>query len=326
MALSSVTPTTKTVLDPGAGPLAKSNAGLMGVGAANPGQPVNPVGYKPQLLGQDGTYTQHANAFGYDATTGTASTYDPTMIDRTGTTYDPTTQTVQQNQLTSQQLNDLIAGNSKYIQQARQQGLESAAARGLMTSSIAAGNATNAAINAALPIAQGDAARYGSVADQNMGAQNTASQYNAGNTLSLNTNNAQFANQAAATNAAAKQQMEIENMQAANAAAAAKAAAQNAASQFNAASFNAQSAANQAAINQANEFNATSQNSAQQVNASLPIQREAQMTQVLSDIYSNPNLTAAQQQQAAANAKTVLQGLQQATNATFAAGVPQIFK
>jgi len=58
---------------------------------------------------------------------------------------------------TSNQLNSLVSQNSPYLQQARLQATQAANARGLGNSSIAAGNAQAAAIQAALPIATNDA-------------------------------------------------------------------------------------------------------------------------------------------------------------------------
>lgn len=303
-----------------------TTSGLMGAATAAKVPPIgaatyNPTGYSAQLAASQGY---------------TAATYDPTMVDRTGINYDPTTQAVDPNQLTSTQLNALTAGNSKYIQQARQAGLEQAAQSGLMASSIAAGNSTRAAIQAALPIAQQDAARFGSVADQNMAATNTAGQFNAGQTLSASTTDSNAANTADQFNAGETNQ-----------ASAFTANAANTASQFNANSTNQAAAYNANASNEAGQFNVGQINTvntdqqakqiqqdqfgrslnAQQSNAYFAQQfnREQQMSQVMTSIYENPNLTAEQQQTAALNAKVVLQGLQQATDATFAAGVPSVF-
>lgn len=288
-----------------------------------------------------------ASASGYNATTGSAATYDPTKVDRTGTTYNPTLQTVQGNQLVSNQLNDLTSSNSKYIQQARQQGTQQAARAGLMTSSIAAGASERAAVQAALPIAQADAARYGQVADANQNASNTASQFNANSNLTSATTDANAANAAGQYNAGQKNQMTQANMEATNRANEFSANAQNQTSQFNANSINQASATNAAALNNTSQFNAGQYNTSvlnqqqlqedqykfdrtvDQTQANQwfgsQFQREQTMGQILQSIYSNPNLTPAQQQQAADNAKTIFQGLWNATNATFASGVPSVF-
>lgn len=65
--------------------------------------------------------------------------------------------TLQNNELTSYNLNQLTDSNNPYIKQATQGAINQANSRGLLNSSIAAGNARGAAIQAALPIAQSDA-------------------------------------------------------------------------------------------------------------------------------------------------------------------------
>lgn len=75
--------------------------------------------------------------------------------------------TLTSNELTSNDLTGLLDSNSPYIQQARQQATNAANSRGSLNSSIAAGNAQGAAIQAGLPIAQADA-----TAAQNLQATN----------------------------------------------------------------------------------------------------------------------------------------------------------
>jgi len=77
-----------------------------------------------------------------------------------------------QQELVSGQLNGLLAGDSPYIQQARAQAAATAAGRGLLNSSIAAGAGQQAAIGAALPIAQGNAQEYANTAAANQMASN----------------------------------------------------------------------------------------------------------------------------------------------------------
>lgn len=323
-----------------------TTAGLMGAASTQVASAPN-TSFTPAQASTTYYNPATATATGYNAATGTAQTYDPTKVDRTGTTYDPTQQTVQGNQLVSNQLNDLTAGNSKYIQQARQQGTQQAARSGLMTSSIAAGSAERAAVSAALPIAQADAARYGQVADANQTASNTAKQFNAGQTLTSSVTDANATNTASQFNTGQKNQMTQANNDATNRASEFGANAQNTNSQFNANSINQAGAFNAGSANTNSQFNAGQTNSglmgqaqlaqqgyqfdrslnAQQSNQYFgsQYQREQQMSQVLTSIYNNPNLTPAQQQQAADNAKTIFQGLWNATNTTFAAGVPQVF-
>src|SRR6266404_8072965 len=73
------------------------------------------------------------------------------------------TQVVDPNALVGHQLQGLLATNSDYIQMARAQAAQQAASRGMLNSSMAAGAGQNAAISAALPIAQGNAQEYAQV-------------------------------------------------------------------------------------------------------------------------------------------------------------------
>ena len=77
-----------------------------------------------------------------------------------------------QQELVSGQLNGLLASDSPYITQARAQAAATAAGRGLLNSSIAAGAGQQAAIGAALPIAQGNAQEYANTAAANQMASN----------------------------------------------------------------------------------------------------------------------------------------------------------
>lgn len=86
-----------------------------------------------------------------------------------------TTRGVGQDELVEKRLNDLTASNSRYVQQARGGAMRAASGRGMMTSSMAAGNAEVGAIQAALPIASQDATTYGRTASENMAAQNADS-------------------------------------------------------------------------------------------------------------------------------------------------------
>lgn len=99
------------------------------------------------------------------------------------------TQTPSADQFTSNRLNDLISGNSRYIQNARNTAAASAAARGLGNSSYAAGNAELAAINAAMPIAQQDAQTSAQAALANQQALNQILQSNRQNATSVNVAN-----------------------------------------------------------------------------------------------------------------------------------------
>jgi hypothetical protein len=79
---------------------------------------------------------------------------------------------VDENQLVSEQLNDLLRSDSPYVQQARSRAANQAASRGLLNSSMAAGSGEAAAIAAGLPIATADANTYAQTAADNMNAEN----------------------------------------------------------------------------------------------------------------------------------------------------------
>lgn len=90
--------------------------------------------------------------------------------------------TVQDNELTSNNLNRITDQNGRYIRSARGRGAGYAQARGNLNSSLASANAEQAAIEAALPIASQDAAAYGAAANQNLdslGRQQIAAEGNA---------------------------------------------------------------------------------------------------------------------------------------------------
>lgn len=86
--------------------------------------------------------------------------------------FDPHTRDVGQQELVSSQMQQLLDSESPYMQQALLAGQRQAASRGLLSSSMAAGAAQAAAIQAALPIAAADAQTYSRVASENAAAIN----------------------------------------------------------------------------------------------------------------------------------------------------------
>lgn len=92
-----------------------------------------------------------------------------------GTVNKAYTRTPQQNELVEHRLTGLLSQNNPYISNARQRGVEQAAGRGLLNSSMAAGSAERAAIESALPIASQDASTFSTAAGQNMDALNQMS-------------------------------------------------------------------------------------------------------------------------------------------------------
>jgi hypothetical protein len=71
-----------------------------------------------------------------------------------------TTWTPDDNALVSKGLDKLLSSDSPYIQSARTRAAQYSNSRGLLNSSIGAGAGESAAIDASLPIAQGDSQTY----------------------------------------------------------------------------------------------------------------------------------------------------------------------
>jgi hypothetical protein len=122
------------------------------------------------------------------------------------------------------QLDAITNANSPYIQQAEQQGLLSAAGRGLENSSLGAGAAEGAAVAAAAPLAEQNAgaATQGQLQNSQLGTQ--ANEFNASQQNSNQQLNAQMQTQqtqfnasqqqaAASTNTAAQNAMTQQTMQ-----------------------------------------------------------------------------------------------------------------
>lgn len=89
------------------------------------------------------------------------------------------TQDVDKSTLASNQLNDITAQDSPLMQRARQEGILSAAKRGLQNSSIAAGAAEGAIVDRATPLAQQNASILNTQALANQEAKNEADKLNA---------------------------------------------------------------------------------------------------------------------------------------------------
>lgn len=89
--------------------------------------------------------------------------------------YQATTREVQDEELASWQLQQMLESDSPYMEQARRAGERAAAQRGALSSSIFAGSSQASAIQAAAPIAESDATAFRAAAGQNMQAQNQMS-------------------------------------------------------------------------------------------------------------------------------------------------------
>jgi hypothetical protein len=121
----------------------------------------------------------------------------------TAASMDATTREVSPEETSAFQLNQITSQSSPLMQRAKQQGMLTAASRGLQNSSIAAGAAQGAMVDRALPLAQQDAATYGRTAAENMAATNRAaeagidtdiSKFNVGTSADLEKFNAASAN------------------------------------------------------------------------------------------------------------------------------------
>lgn len=77
------------------------------------------------------------------------------------------TRAVQGDELMGQRLGALLDSNSRYMRSARNRGLEQAGSRGMLNSSMAAGNAQRAAIDAGAPIAAQEAGAFMQAASEN---------------------------------------------------------------------------------------------------------------------------------------------------------------
>lgn len=106
------------------------------------------------------------------------------------TTYDPATRTVDKPQTVAGQLDTILAEDSPYIKAAQTKAMEGANSRGLINSSIATGAGTQAAIAAALPVAQSDASANERASQDNQNAQNVSLQTGAQLETSTATTNA----------------------------------------------------------------------------------------------------------------------------------------
>lgn len=225
-------------------------------------QPATSTGYQPGLISKamtgaaTGYQPATMTATGYDAATGQAKTSEANQW------------TVDNNQLVSGQMNALLDQNSTYLQRARTQSAQAANARGLINSSMGVQAGEAAAIDAALPIAQGDAQVHGQSAQFNAQAKNDVDARNDAAINEFGRLNMDATNRAREFSATAENEAGRFNTASTNQASEFGANAQNTMSQFNASEGNRVQMANQESTNQANRFGAEAQNQASQFNAS----------------------------------------------------------
>ena len=127
--------------------------------------------------------------------------------------FDAVTRDVGSGELASDQLNQITSQSSPIIERARQEGYITAAGRGLLNSSIAAGSATGAIVDRALPLATQDAQTQATQALANQTAQNRAAEFgaDASNTASLQ--DARLATDVSQSNAQIQSAVEQQNAQ-----------------------------------------------------------------------------------------------------------------
>jgi hypothetical protein len=133
---------------------------------------------------QSGGILTGAQASGYEPTGYQAA--DRANVERyeapgvaKNTGYDATRQNMTAEQRSAHLLNQMIAGDSEYMQQARHDGLTNANSRGLLNTSLSAEAAQSAAIRAAAPFAMQDAQSEFTAARDFANAQNRASEFGA---------------------------------------------------------------------------------------------------------------------------------------------------
>lgn len=161
----------------------------------------------------------------------------------------------------------LLDQNNDYMRNANTKGLQYANQRGLINSSIAAGAARQAALEAALPIAQQDANSFFQQGRANQDAENAARTANMNAINEARRTTAQFADNAASDNLAALMQARSDNANAVNSARQFTAGAANDASRDNLAALMQARSANAAAKNDASRFSADAANRAGEFNA-----------------------------------------------------------
>jgi hypothetical protein len=136
--------------------------------------------------------------------------------DATATNATAHTATMAPDAKVDEQLNRITSQDSSYIKGARQSGSMMAAARGLQNSSLAAGSAERAAVNAALPVAQQNAAQEFQQGQTNQAAENDMEKLNAQMQTAVSQGNAEEANKIATQIANLQTQTSMQNATEAN--------------------------------------------------------------------------------------------------------------
>ena len=166
-------------------------------------------------------YIEGAKASGYEPTSyapapkaGVTDYAAPAQADTTS--YQAKNQNITSDQMMGDRMAGLLDSDSRYIQQARNDGMLAGHSRGLLNSSMSAGAAEAAAVRAAAPIASQEAGVHANAAANFANAQNRSSEFGAreANVASLQQNQQQDAANrfgAAADNLASREYTQAEN-------------------------------------------------------------------------------------------------------------------
>lgn len=272
---------------------------------------------------------------------------------------DAVTREVGENELTSRQLARLIDENGRYIQGARLNADERSATSGMLMSSFAMGAAERAAIDAGVPIAQADAGVYANTASENMRARNEDIQADQnqgrslfGQSLGLEAQmaEAEQGRRFQSTEAAGERnwrsgesgldraqqtflqqmQQDFQGTQAEYERAERRwlqgdqQAFQRGEAEIERDWRDEVQVRDQTFTGEQNELSREQQRFSEY--SAIMRSREEQLSQQLAAIFSNPKLSAKQQEAAAANARALFTSVTASFNAAFAAGIPEIFK
>lgn len=163
-----------------------------------------------------------------------ATAATPSASSATATGYKAINRQVGTDELADAQLSRITSQDSPLMKRARQEGILSAARRGLQNSSIAAGAAQGAMVDRAAPIAQQNAQHLLTQGLANMDATNRATEVSTGRQTDVSVANMQSANQMAAVAAQLQTAVSQGNAEMANQLRMQMAALQQQAAQFNA--------------------------------------------------------------------------------------------
>lgn len=133
---------------------------------------------------------------------GTGPAATATATGPEATAYDAVQRDVQREETAAGQLEDITGRQTPLMQRARQEGVLTAARRGLQNTSIAAGTAQGAMVDRATPIALQDAQTYAQAASQNQAAVNRAREVSTGRETDVSVVGAQLYTQTDQFNAA----------------------------------------------------------------------------------------------------------------------------